>query len=638
MSYRVAILVLTALLIGSTLFVAGAQRPVNDADCLFLQNPSPFLERSEQREARRSAEIGRAIRWTITLDGVAEDGVPVHPNSIRRNNFIDDEVFTRMAAANIRSAPIAGDAMFLRRVTLDLTGRIPSATDVTDFLADTNRDKRNAVIDALIASPEFTDKWTMFFGDLFQNNATNTHVTRGIQGRDAFYLYLRQAIADNKPYDVIARELIAASGNTNAVGPANWPVGNTISNGPEQDTYDGAAVDLASMFMGINAVECLLCHDGARHLDQTNLWGASETRQNMWGLSAYFSRTTMAGEMVGGFSVSDNTTGAYRLNTREGNRTPRLPVGGMETVAPRYPFGKSGTGISSGENYREALARLLTADLQFSRAAVNYVWEKIMVEALVSPSDAFDLARLDPKNPPPAPWTIQPTNPQLLDRLAREFQNNGYNLRLLIGTIVKSNAYQLSSTYLGDWKASYVPYYARHYVRRLDAEEIHDAILKASGRTVNYSMLKPSKLPTVHWAMQLPDPSEPRYDSNLVGFLKTLGRGDRDVTPRSSDSSIAQGLLLMNNRFVTEKITVDVKPDDDPTLIIRQLFLRTMSRQPTEEEVEAVLPSFLVAPEPNPLAVPPSPGSFAQRPSANFFAAQNLQWVLFNRVQFLFNY
>jgi hypothetical protein len=623
----------------SAISLLGAQRRiVNDTDCTFQKNPSPFLERREVRDARRSAAMGRVMTWTVSANGV-----PVNPNEIRRNNFIDDEIFGRMASAGIRPAPLAPDVEFLRRVTLDLTGRIPGPDDVTNFLADTNTNKRNTVIDALIATPEFTDKWTMFFGDLFENNAVSTQITRGIKGRDALYLYLRQSIAANKPYDVIARELITGSGNSYASGPADWALGNTISNGPDQDTYDGAAVDTATMFMGINVVECLLCHDGARHLDQINLWGAAETRQNLWGLSAYFSRTTMVADVAGGFNVSDNATGAYRLNTREGNRTPRLPIGTVDTVMPRYPFGGGG-GVSAGENYREAIARQITADLQFSRAAVNYVWEKIMVEALVTPSNGFDLARLDPSNPPPAPWTLQPTNPRLLDRLARDFQNSGYNLRQLIGTIVKSSAYQLSSTYIGEWKASYVPYYARHYVRRLDAEEIHDALLKATNRTAQYPALAPSTLPTARWAMQLADMQEPRSDSAATAFLNTLGRGDRDLSPRTSASSIAQSLLMMNNRFVLDQVTsIPWTPDRPAT--IRQLFLRTLSRPATDAEVQALLPIFDAADEavrnrplPPPITLPNGtvilPGPQLPEP----IAARNLQWVLLNRLQFLFNY
>jgi hypothetical protein len=666
-----------SLLIGSGLLVAGAQRPgqlptdlerprvvtvetdgetsagspavddvpervVSDSDCSFLRDPRPHLEDQTLRNAIRTAEMNRVVRWTISLDG-SSTGL-ADPNSIRRNNFIDDEIFTRMASANIRSAAIAGDAEFFRRVTLDLTGRIPSATDVANFLADANPAKRDAAIDALIASPEFTDKWTMFFGDLFQNNVTSAQVTRGVQGRDAFYLYLKSAIAANKPYDQMARELITATGDSFAIGQANWPVGNTVSMGPIQDTYDGAAVDLGSMFMGISAVDCLLCHDGARHLDQVNLWGSTQTRANLWGLAAYFSRTTMARNtpVAGATTVTDNTTGVYRLNTQIGNRSPRGATNSPATATPRYPFGTGtnpGSGIQTGENYRQAIARQVTADLQFSRAAVNYVWQRLMVEGFVTPTNGFDPARLDANNPPPAPWTLQPTNAVLLDAMARFFQTNGYNLRTLIGTIVKSNAYQLSSTYNGTWDASYVPYYARHYVRRLDSEEILDAVTQATGITQTYSFTSPgTPLPPVQWAGQLPDTREPTgatttptNNQTVIAFLNAFGRGDRDVNPRRFDGSVLQGLTVMNNVFLTNRIRnannglyvnsrvrMLLQSTTDPSTIIRQLYLNTLSRPATDAELTSHLTTF--------------------QQLGNISAAEDLQWVLLNRVQFLFNY
>src|SRR5262249_41623535 len=162
--------------------------------------------------------------------------------------------------------------------------------------------------------------------------------------------------------------------------------------------------------------------------------------------------------------VSDATAGTYSLNTTTGNRTARQPINGATTVAPKNPFlNATGSGIMPGETYRQAIARQTISDIQFSRAAVNYIWEKFMVEAFVSPSNSFDLARLDPQNPPPDPWTLQPTNPQLLNTLADWFRNTGYNVRGLMALIAKSSAYQLSSTYPGTWDASYVPYYARKY-------------------------------------------------------------------------------------------------------------------------------------------------------------------------------
>jgi len=570
--------------------------------------------------------MGAVVRWTVTIDRTT----PVSPdaNSIPRRNFIDDDIFTRMAQANIHPAPLSSDAEFLRRVTLDLTGRIPTPAALSNFLSDTNSDKRDNLVDTLIATSEFSDKWTMFFGDLLQNNIVNTQVERGVQGRDAFYKYIRDSIRQNKPYDQMAREMITATGDGYSVGPADWTIGTSIFAGPPQDTYDGGAVKLASMFLGIGAVDCLLCHDGARHLDQLNLWGSQQVRRDFWGLAAFFSRTTMTRAPGSGLVVDDLPSGDYELNTDWGNRVPRNPIGSVEAVQPSYPFSTSANrGIAQGENYREALARQVTGDLQFSRATVNYVWEKIMVEALVSPSNGFDPARLDPNNPPAAPWTLQPTNAALLDHLAIDFQKNGYNLRQLIGNIVKSNTYQLSSTYVGTWEAAYVPYYARKYVRRLDVEEILDAVTTATGLPHGYAIASPSTLGTVFWAMQLPDTSEPHNDLGMLEFMNAFGRGDRDQNPRRIDGSIAQALSELNYLSITSRthrsisssrVAQLLKGSSDPDSLIRQLFLYTLSRPATDIEVATLLPMFQQQ------GIPA--------------ATENLQWALFNRLQFLFNY
>ncbi|MEK7278790.1 MAG: DUF1553 domain-containing protein, partial [Chloroflexota bacterium] len=156
----------------------------------------------------------------------------------------------------------------------------------------------------------------------------------------------------------------------------------------------------------------------------------------------------------------------------------------------------------------------------------------------------------------PTGWTLQAANPQLLESLADEFIKQNYDLRKLIALIVKSNTYQLSAQYPGTWSLSLVPYYARKFIRRMDAEEIHDAILKATNFTVTYQMRDTLNVNTftVNWAMQLPDTVEPRQTPQVANFLNLFIRGDRDVKPRSLEPSIQQSLTLMNNAFVMGKI------------------------------------------------------------------------------------
>ena len=352
---------LTILILASGLLSAAANK-----DCIFLNDPSQFksdVERSRQVRSDLTAKVSMYVYRAMWGDQPTVQ--TLEAAAIPRKNFIDDSVFGRMATAGIQSAPLASDMEFLRRVTLDLTGRIPSGADVVRFINDPNPSKRDLKVDALMGSPEFVDKWTMFLGDLYKNNATNNNVNRTVNGRDTFYLYLKDAVSTNKPYDQLARELISASGDSFAQGQVNWPVGNTITMGPAQDTYDGHAVNLASMFLGINVADCLLCHDGARHLDQVNLWGAKLKRANMWGLSAYFARTRMQRQVVtttpqvAKYIVSEAATGEYQLNTTTGNRVARQPINGVSVIAPSYPFATgtaSAAGIQPGETRRQALA------------------------------------------------------------------------------------------------------------------------------------------------------------------------------------------------------------------------------------------------------------------------------------------
>ena len=123
---------------------------------------------------------------------------------------------------------------------------------------------------------------------------------------------------------------------------------------------------------------------------------------------------------------------------------------------------------------------MLTSDPQFARATVNLLWAEMFGVGIVEPVFAFDLARLDPKNPPPAPWGLQPTHPELLEALAQYFRDNNYSIRSVVKLIAKSNAYQLSSQFPGEWKVDYAPYFARKFVRRLKAEEVYDSLVGAT--------------------------------------------------------------------------------------------------------------------------------------------------------------
>src|SRR5215813_1989021 len=326
-----------------------------NADCTFLKAP----ENLRGVQARHREAVSRT---TEALRGnSAEAGLSlVQASAAPRKNVIDDILFGRMERDGIASAPLCTDEEFIRRVFLDLTGRIPSPDDVTSFLQDQNASKRDALVDRLIGSPEYVDKWTMFFGDRYKNTQFATNINLYFGGREAYYNYIKQSIAENKDYGRMAREMIANSGDSYLNGEVNFTLLGNVTMGPGQDVYDGDAVHAASTFLGLSSMDCLLCHNGAGHLNAINLWGTNVTRADAWGMAAFFARTRFQAQRYDNNSqkyvVSENPTGEYQLNTNSGNRQPRTPINGNAVVAPKYLFG--GGGVNPGENRRQAIARL----------------------------------------------------------------------------------------------------------------------------------------------------------------------------------------------------------------------------------------------------------------------------------------
>jgi hypothetical protein len=409
--------------------------------------------------------------------------------------------------------------------------------------------------------------------------------------------------------------------------------------GPPQDTYDALLVQTSKRFLGIETFDCLLCHDGQGHLNALNLWATRTKRPEAWGMAAFFSRAAIRRNLISRMpllvstDVADATGGQYMLNTTAGNRTPRQPIGNQNFVTPKYLF--TGEEPASGESYRAAFARFLTKDRQFARATVNYLWAHFFGMGIVDPPQSFDLARLDPKNPPPEPWTIQPSHPELLEQLTDDFIANNYDLQHIMRVIAQSNAYQLSSRYTGEWKEEYTTYFARKLVRRLDAEELHDAVARATGILGNYQVFGLTY--NIQWAMQLPDTTEPipyqgqPRDPSLVQgqiarlFLNTFERGNRDQVPRSNEPSILQGLAAMNSTFVNSRIPVRANGTAARLLasysnnedLVEELFITVLSRRPTSQEREQAL------------------GMLKQN---RIQGTEDLMWVLLNKIEFLYNY
>ncbi len=551
---------------------------------------------------------------------------------------IDHYLFSAMEQAGVAPAPPSTDFEFIRRVTLDLTGRIPTPDRVVGFVNDPTPDKRARLIEELLAKPEWVDKWTMYFGDLYKNNSRNTQISRFDEGRNAFYNYIHDSLAAGKPYDQMARELISVKGqNSFQQGESNWLVGGVVTGGPKQDITDQQAANIADTFLGITHMNCLLCHNGRGHLDSLSLWGSQGTRYQAWQFASFLSHTATFNTPVGDrknhyyWSVLDDTARAkvdYQLNTTTGNRPARQPIGAQTAVAPVYWF--SGRSPKPGEDYRVALAQEVTSDFQFARAAVNYMWAEFFGRGLVDPPDQFDPARLDPNNPPPAPWTLQPSNPRLLNALAQDFITNKYDLKALLREITNTRAYQLSARYNGTWNAAWEPLFARKLVRRLWAEEIHDAVAQSSNIVPSYTISRLGvTLPTINWAMQFPETAGmPDGNGPVAGFLDAFLRGNRDDEARSEDGSISQALDLMNDRFIMTRIRASGSGSSASLLarslsltddqLVQTFFLTVLSRYPTDTEKATALANL--------------------RAGNRATEAQNLLWTLYNKVDFVFNY
>lgn len=540
-----------------------------------------------------------------------------------RRNFVDKFIFDKMERDGVPYAPLSTDREFIRRVRLDLTGRIPTTHELREFLADTSLDKRARLIDRLIGSDEFVDKWAYFFMDVLRAN--------GKMGRahTLFHQVLKESLAADRPYDDLVRSIIAASAKSNYVVAAANPIvrehvegkpgeaahGDDLSKVHQLDTHDELTILYGKVFLGIN-FSCISCHDGASHLEKVNVYLTSKKRSDFFQQAAFLGRTRYiphvekAEAIMGHFGVDDFAAG---YDTKGDSMLRNKRFGGPNT--PKFVL--TDEIPKPGADPRDELARMLTASPQFARATVNMYWAKLMGMGIVEPYDEFDLARQDPKNLPKG-WDLQPTHPELLNALGAYFRENNYSLHKLFSLICNSTAYQLSARFPSEWNESYTKYYARKYVRMLTAEELHDAVATATERPGAFKMGKES----IPMAMQL---SVPRATGELKSFMQAFGQSNRGAPPKTPAPSPLQPIMLMRSPVVTDRVLaakdsrvqrmLDAYSDNGK--VVEELFLSTLSRQPESEEKQIALAAL----EKN-----------------RIDGAQNVQWALINLVEFLYNF
>jgi hypothetical protein len=592
---RAKLLLMIAVTLCLSLLV-GAQAPQNG------QQPAPqmnddrieaahdplYLNKDAGRDASR---LTQAVSGALPGDGIAYERIP-------RKNFIDEFVFAKMERDNIPHAPLAGDSEFLRRAYLDATGLLPSLEEARAFLADKDPAKRDKLIDRLVGSEAYADQFAYHYGELFRIDD------------NVFSLWNKEWLLADRPYNEVfydivttttksARGLPAAGYYDPAAYISNkcviWHDADHLKGFNRLDWIDEVTSDMGRVFLGIT-MDCFSCHNGAGHADTVNLFLASKKRVEFWQQAAFFGNmravgnatNTAGAQFQNGNSLFDDQAAQGYNTGHDGNYITvaenRFPRDGR-TYEPAFLL--TGEKPKPGETARKALGRILPSHIQFARATVNLMWKKLMVVGLVEPYDGFDLLRLDPKNPPPAPWTIQPTNPELLEALAADFRDNGYHLQHTIKQIMKSNAYQLSTSFPGEWKDGYIAYHARKFARILTAPEAADVVLQATD-----SPLKGQQFgKDVKYVAQFALPKQ--AERPVYALMQAYYQGGREMPP--IDKTMAtpvQAMMMMASPVVTQRVASDgntrlaklLKSDKSDDQILEELFLSSLSRYPGAEE------------------------------------------------------
>jgi hypothetical protein len=575
--------------------------------------------------ATQAPATGRSDASTLT-EKLRPSATSAPAGPIARKNLIDEYIFGKMDADRIPHAGLSSDEEFFRRVHIDLTGHIPTDEELRTFLDAPEADTRDALVDRLVTTRASKTKWTYFLNDIYKPHSNRV----GTQGKVAFQKWVYDNIHLDRPYNEMVQDMLTSNAVSNwYVGPASYIARWVITavacdDEVHEDTSEELAIHAAKDFLGVD-VSCVSCHNGARHLEKVNLYLAQRQRSQLWQLGAFFGQTrvlrrTEITTAQDEYSIDDKGPG-FDASARTVLRVERR---GKGMVEPVYMF--TGEKPDPAKHPRAEFARILTADRQFARATVNLLWWEMFGVGIVDPPFAWDLARIDPKNPPPAPWTLQPSHPELLEALAQYFIDHNYSLRSVITLIAKSNAYQLSSNFPGEWKASYAPYFARKFVRRLKAEEIHDSLVTATNLFNEY-IIRSTDL-KVKYAMEAgPEDFTDRGNPNgkqVHFFLDAFGQTNREASERSNDGEITQAILLMNSPFVLDQIKAKdgsylaglLKQDLPDEEKVSRLFQRFLLRKPSKDEVAQGV-------------------SVARRSATGW---EDLQWLLVNKVEFVHNF
>ena len=521
------------------------------------------------------------FRATIPL------GAPVAQLPPARN-FIDDLVFKKLRAVGMPASAPCDDATFIRRTCVDIAGRLPTADETRHFLAENDPAKRDHWIDSLLEGTDYADYFANKWSALLRNKR---EVAGHVRGTFAFHDWIRDRLQENQPYDQFVRAILTAAGDLNENPPVAWYRQVTNPNAQLEDT--------AQLFLGLR-LQCAQCHH-----HPYEKW----SQHDYYSLAAFFSQVgRRTGAQPGEEIIYPRRGNASAVNKKTKQSVP--PAG----------LGTTPVKLGADEDPRAALADWLSAPENpfFAKALVNRYWKHFFNRGLVDPED--DMRETNP-----------PTNPELLDALARNFRTNGYDLKHLVRTICRSQVYQLSAV-PNAYNAVDKQYYSRYYPKRMAAEVLLDAV-----DAVTQSGSRFEGLPAGTRALQLPDNS---FNSASY-FLAVFGRPEASSScecERSSDASLAQCLHLLNSKEVQDKLT-DAKgcaarlaaaPAQEDRQRITALYETVFSRRPEEKELTFAL-EYLAKKA-------ASPEGKKDAAAARRAACEDIVWALLNTKEFLFNH
>jgi hypothetical protein len=495
----------------------------------------------------------------------------------RRRNYIDDLAIAKWKALGIAPSPIADDATFLRRASLDAMGVLPKPAEVETFLGDKSPDKRDKLVDALLAREEFIDYWAYKWSDLLMISSKKLRPSATWD----FYYWVRESVQQDKPWDKMVREIFTAQGDTRENGQLNYFV-------LHKDPID-IAENTTLAFMG-QRLTCARCHN-----HPLEKW----TQKQYYEYANLFSRVGLkngseAGDVVVFTKISGNIN------------HPRL----MKPLTPA-PLDGPAIPLDSNADRRKVFAEWLTSPQNklFARAMVNRVWANFMGRGLVDSVD--DLRATNPAS-----------NEELLAALSDDFVKNGYDIKRLIHTIMSSGVYQLASD-ANSTNGSDNKYYSKYIVKRLPAEVLLDAMSQVTGVATKFANYAPGTR-----ALQLPD------TQIKSEFLTSFGRPPRlvcDAAERSSEPNVAQALHVINGDTLNQKLSdasgyaaLAVKKAIPNSTALDYLYLAAYSRYPSAKEKSRWLDVLWKAE--------------GDTPESRQKALEDLMWAMLTSKDFLFNY